>query len=313
MSYALVLLVLSFTLSANENSPVKQSSSGICHETTSPYYEKTKRFTSFDSIELCLQAGGRALGASKSNTKPAHTTSPLAFNAGSNKQSVHDLLLVDYGIFQLFMNCELRAVEFFFYNTQRDSGNEKRADQFHKDENVVDTCQQTSTETYRSRSITYDRGHMVPANHFDDTKEHIYTTNVMTNILPQHPIMNSGAWYVSEELVECWRDHDDLMVMGGPIWGNDASNDLFTNSHSVITPDAFWKVVANPKNQTLIAWVMPNTAEATKDSIDRYQVSLKQLLTTLSRGPGERVIRVLGKVNAFEDNKRWPAKSCNIG
>ncbi|MTI12322.1 HNH endonuclease family protein [Sansalvadorimonas verongulae] len=38
---------------------IKQSSSGICHSTTSPYYERVKKFTAYSSLEECLNAGGR--------------------------------------------------------------------------------------------------------------------------------------------------------------------------------------------------------------------------------------------------------------
>ena len=39
--------------------PVKQSTSGICHSSASPYYEKTRRFTAFDDLSQCQAAGGR--------------------------------------------------------------------------------------------------------------------------------------------------------------------------------------------------------------------------------------------------------------
>lgn len=43
------------------NSPeVKKSSTGICHQKeVSNYYEKTKNFTSYSSLEECLNSGGR--------------------------------------------------------------------------------------------------------------------------------------------------------------------------------------------------------------------------------------------------------------
>lgn len=38
---------------------VKMSSSGICHDSNSPWYSQTQKFTAFDSMEACLRAGGR--------------------------------------------------------------------------------------------------------------------------------------------------------------------------------------------------------------------------------------------------------------
>ncbi|CAK0752970.1 hypothetical protein CCP3SC5AM1_1940006 [Gammaproteobacteria bacterium] len=33
--------------------------------------------------------------------------------------------------------------------------------------------------------------------------------------------MNRGAWLMTEEIIECYRDISNLEVIGGPIWGND--------------------------------------------------------------------------------------------
>ncbi|SME88046.1 hypothetical protein [Desulfovibrio gilichinskyi] len=38
---------------------VKMSKSGICHDTSSQYYSRTKHYTPFNSLEDCLKAGGR--------------------------------------------------------------------------------------------------------------------------------------------------------------------------------------------------------------------------------------------------------------
>jgi hypothetical protein len=38
---------------------IKQSSSGICHSPQSSWYERTKNFSAYESIDVCLAAGGR--------------------------------------------------------------------------------------------------------------------------------------------------------------------------------------------------------------------------------------------------------------
>ncbi|MBL3557610.1 MULTISPECIES: HNH endonuclease family protein [Marinobacter] len=38
---------------------VKRTSSGICHPPASSYYERTKNFRPFDSVDACLASGGR--------------------------------------------------------------------------------------------------------------------------------------------------------------------------------------------------------------------------------------------------------------
>ncbi|KXS55322.1 MAG: hypothetical protein AWU57_308 [Marinobacter sp. T13-3] len=53
-------LVLGVTLQVQAaGPPVKQSASGICHPPESSWYDRTQTFTAFDSIEGCLDAGGR--------------------------------------------------------------------------------------------------------------------------------------------------------------------------------------------------------------------------------------------------------------
>jgi len=43
---------------AAEAPAVKKSDSGICHDKSSPSYERTKNFTPFKSIDECVKSGG---------------------------------------------------------------------------------------------------------------------------------------------------------------------------------------------------------------------------------------------------------------
>lgn len=44
---------------AADGPAVKKSNSGICHDTSSPYYEQTSHYEEFDSLQACLDSGGR--------------------------------------------------------------------------------------------------------------------------------------------------------------------------------------------------------------------------------------------------------------
>jgi hypothetical protein len=44
---------------ATSSSVVKKSRSGICHDESSRWYKRTKKFKAFDSLEECLNSGGR--------------------------------------------------------------------------------------------------------------------------------------------------------------------------------------------------------------------------------------------------------------
>ena len=55
-----ILLVLLVTVSClSQAELVKQSKSGICHDSSSAWFNKTKNFTAFDSVKNCLENGGR--------------------------------------------------------------------------------------------------------------------------------------------------------------------------------------------------------------------------------------------------------------
>jgi endonuclease G len=186
------------------------------------------------------------------------------------------LLQLDYDGFTVWLDCERRGPTKFRYVAHRDTGNAKRFDKFFLDPNVPAECQQKTAKAYGNN---YDRGHQVPANHLDSSEAAIRATNTMTNILPQAANMNRGAWLLTEEIIECYRDIDELLVLGGTVWGNNPADDYFVASHGVQTPDAFWKVIirGTGQDERVIAWIVPNSQEATKRNLDQYLVSVDQL------------------------------------
>lgn len=54
-----LILAAAITAALPAQATVKQSQSGICHPPESQYYERTKNFQAFDTLEACLNAGGR--------------------------------------------------------------------------------------------------------------------------------------------------------------------------------------------------------------------------------------------------------------
>lgn len=212
------------------------------------------------------------------NTPSARTTTgnPIRRNG--------KLLRLDYQGFTVWLDCARRGAVKFRYVAHRDSGNAARYDRFFLDPDVPAECQQTTADAYGHQ---YDRGHLVPANHLDNSPEAIKATNTMTNILPQAANMNRGAWLATEEIIECYRDIDELLVIGGVIWRNHPEDDLFVKSHGVATPEAFWKAVirGSGADETAIAWIVPNSADATKRRLDDYLVAI----TDLERLTGEKL------------------------
>lgn len=220
----------------------------------------------------CREKNKKPGEVGENNHSQQSNTSTKANARASNS----DILMLDYEGFTVWLDCSRRGAVKFQYIAQRDTGNAKRYDTFFFDPNVPAECQQTSAKAYGQN---YDRGHLVPANHLDTSPTAIKATNTITNILPQAANMNRGAWLLTEEIVECYRDIDELLVIGGVIWGNNPADDYFVKSHGVKTPDAFWKVVirGTGQDERAIAWIVPNSQEATKKNLDNYLVTVDEI------------------------------------
>jgi endonuclease G len=65
----------------------------------------------------------------------------------------------------------------------------------------------------------------------------------MTNILPQAANMNRGAWLLTEEITECYRDIDELLVIGGVIWVTIPMMISSQNNMALKRPMHFGKVI----------------------------------------------------------------------
>lgn len=53
------ILLLSGCGLQNDNPAVKKSTTGICHQQGTLFYNNTKNFTAYSSISDCLDSGGR--------------------------------------------------------------------------------------------------------------------------------------------------------------------------------------------------------------------------------------------------------------
>jgi hypothetical protein len=58
-TFSLLAILLISTGVLAQAKPVKMSNSGICHAPNTTYYEQTKNFTPYKTLDECLKAGGR--------------------------------------------------------------------------------------------------------------------------------------------------------------------------------------------------------------------------------------------------------------
>jgi len=72
---AVILLLTSTPLTAAE--PIKKSKSGLCHPPESAWYDRTQSYTGFDSLQECLDSGGRLPSGISVNRHASDRTATL--------------------------------------------------------------------------------------------------------------------------------------------------------------------------------------------------------------------------------------------
>ena len=185
--------------------------------------------------------------------------------------------------FTLWVDCERRGPVFFHYNLGPDLRNIPSAAyrSYKSDPQLPDRCQPLRTSAYSGNTgPAYERGHLVPINHLDSNPEAASDTAHMVNILPQTRILNRGAWGETEEIAECAREQQSILVIGGVIWGDDDSDDYWisTDDHGLRTPDGYWKALI--RGSHAIAWLFDNShdpAVAGTDALDSRIRTLEQI------------------------------------
>ena len=70
LALSLCLVVAGANAQPAADPAVKKSRQNICHERGSRFYEQTKNYEPFDSMEACLDAGGRRVGTTREVQEP---------------------------------------------------------------------------------------------------------------------------------------------------------------------------------------------------------------------------------------------------
>lgn len=195
-----------------------------------------------------------------------------------------------YEAFKVVLSCNHNAaVLSIAEDIHKDVGNKDTSSRNYKLDETASAlnCQQKSSARYSSVSSDYDVGHLTAIDLFDYDKHVALQTNAMTNLIPQSSSFNrSGAWKRTETLAECYRDEEGyapLQVLSGVIFGNDATNDLFSISHGLpSTPDYLWKLIYSDSMGVYDAWVMPNANTSKASTLTSSRRTIESLLTVLN-------------------------------
>lgn len=132
-------------------------------------------------------------------------------------------------------------------------GCNKRTNNFSSDISL-DTQFQSSAADYNKTG--YDMGHMASAADMSWSEEAMHQSFFMTNIAPQLPELNRGAWRVLESNVRFWTlaSNNSILIYVGPVYNNHDSK----IGKGVVIPHGFYKIVVNMDSHESIAFLFPH-------------------------------------------------------
>ncbi len=118
----------------------------------------------------------------------------------------------------------------------------------------------------------YDKGHMLPAADMSWSPEAMKETFYFSNISPQVPSFNRGAWKKLEEKVRDWAvEFDSVKVYVGPVFKDNIKK---IGPDSVTVPGYYYKTILMYQNSKYqgIGFIFPN--KKVNDPIKNYAVSI---------------------------------------
>ncbi len=183
--------------------------------------------------------------------------------------------VVAYSGFHLSYNERHEQAEWVAYilkNEQVKRNVAERSDNFRADEQIHTGS--ATTDDYSGSG--YDRGHLAPAGDLNWSQQAMEESFFMSNMSPQKPAFNRGAWKELEEKVRDWAvDNEVVYVVTGPVLSKGIAANIGKNRVSV--PKYFYKVVLDisPPKYKSIAFLMEN--KELNNSLQSYAISVDEL------------------------------------
>ncbi len=159
----------------------------------------------------------------------------------------------------------------------------------------------TVIEAFRGSS--FDRGHLVPS--FEMAWSYMTAREVQfhSNLSPQDPALNRGGWAALDRAIHEWvEERDVLYVVAGPVF---ASSNARTLNDVISVPESYFKVVYDPAEQAVLAFLLPNNENAASyESLSEFLVTVDKveevtsldLLSELTEPLQENLEKELGRI-----------------
>ena len=187
-----------------------------------------------------------------------------------------DCVMIDHIGYSTCFNRKEGIPEWVAYElkTEELTKNYKRPKGYYPDP-MLPAEEQPASWQYRNDSGTWVRGHMAPAGDMVWDEEAIIESNYMTNLCPQHYVMNNGDWRRLEEKIRklSKKSYSRMWIVCGVIVGENKNGRL---SNRITVPDSLYKAILAQKGDEYITigFIFPN------DSVYRQ---LKEYAVTVDR------------------------------
>jgi endonuclease G, mitochondrial len=167
--------------------------------------------------------------------------------------------------------------------------NTERQGNFHSDEELPAKWKRALPSMYLRSG--FDRGHLCPAGDRTRTVKDQEATFVMTNIIPQAPLLNRGLWVeIEKECRRLVRDGKELYIYSG----TEAIGGIGENGYAelliggIYVPGYVWKVIVVlpegsrdasriNENTQVISLLIPNRDASSQKTMDEFVVTLQEL------------------------------------
>lgn len=123
----------------------------------------------------------------------------------------------------------------------------------------------------------YDQGHLAPDGDMSWNQQVEYESFLLSNMSPQVPNVNRGAWKYIETTVRAWtweRKHT-FAVYAGNIYAVGTSKTIGANK--VVVPDRLYKVAVDTVTSEVFAFILPNTGKWEATDPKQFAVSVAEI------------------------------------
>jgi endonuclease G, mitochondrial len=150
---------------------------------------------------------------------------------------------------------------------------------------LIPSALRSTPEDYQGSG--FDRGHLCPAADARSSKEALQETFYLSNISPQHPLLNRKYWLKLEKYVrEVVKASDIVYVITGPLFLPTQKKDgkryvryEVIGKNDVAVPTHFFKVLQAKKGGRLAteAYIVPNQPIANDTPLEQFAVTLDKV------------------------------------